>query len=98
VCLGPNVVSVYILVFSLILELFLFVFFFFFHSISSLHTHHLILSFALFSFPGPQGTLIAEQWIEHVAHALQMPPEKVRRMNLYRPGDTTHFKMPVNTR
>lgn len=49
-------------------------------------------------FGGPQGTLVAEQWIEQVAHALKVSPEQIRRKNLYKPGDTTHFKMPVNTR
>jgi len=49
-------------------------------------------------FGGPQGMLIAETWIDHIASHLQLPPEKVRFSNLYKYGQTTHFKQPVVTR
>ena len=37
----------------------------------------------------PQGMLVAEQWMSHVACYLSMPNEKVRELNMYRNGDTT---------
>jgi|EP00505_MAST-04D_sp_SCG-Rhode-Island_P001000 xanthine dehydrogenase/oxidase len=42
-------------------------------------------------FGGPQGMMIAEAYMEHVASALKMSPEQVRSVNLYGEGDRTHF-------
>jgi len=49
-------------------------------------------------FGGPQGMVVAESWIDRVAHFLGMPPHELRAKNLYKYGETTHFKMPVVTR
>jgi len=43
-------------------------------------------------FGGPQGLIIAEAWLEHLATKLKMRPEEVREKNLYAfEGDRTHF-------
>ncbi|XP_076810087.1 xanthine dehydrogenase/oxidase-like [Clavelina lepadiformis] len=42
-------------------------------------------------FGGPQGLLIAEEWITRMAAVLNVSPEKVREINMYREGDVTHF-------
>jgi len=48
-------------------------------------------------FGGPQGLLVAETVIEHVASALKMHPEDVRSRNLYAfNGDVTHFYQPLD--
>ena len=40
--------------------------------------------------------LVAETWIEHVAHALGIPSHEVRERNLYSsPQDKTHYGMEV---
>jgi xanthine dehydrogenase/oxidase len=60
-------------------------------------------------FGGPQGMLVAEHWIEHIALALGIAPETVRERNLYAsPGGpagagagaerrTTHFGQVVDS-
>ena len=54
-------------------------------------------------FGGPQGMLVAEHWIEHIALALGVAPELVRERNLYAspadasPGATTHFGQTVDS-
>jgi xanthine dehydrogenase/oxidase len=58
---------------------------------------NLVSNTAFRGFGGPQGTLVAEHWIEHVANHLKIAPETVRAQNLYKPGDRTHFKMEVKT-
>ena len=40
-------------------------------------------------FGGPQGMLVTEQWMSHVASCLGMPSEKVQELNMYRDGDST---------
>ncbi|XP_074065764.1 xanthine dehydrogenase/oxidase [Macrotis lagotis] len=42
-------------------------------------------------FGGPQGMLIAEYWMSEVALTCGLPAEKVRRLNMYKEGDLTHF-------
>uniref|UniRef100_A0A6Q2WUR0 xanthine dehydrogenase n=1 Tax=Esox lucius TaxID=8010 RepID=A0A6Q2WUR0_ESOLU len=42
-------------------------------------------------FGGPQGMLVAESWINDVAQSLGLPTEQVRRLNLYKQGDTTPY-------
>lgn len=42
-------------------------------------------------FGGPQGMLVAENWMTDVAQSLGMPVEKVRRLNLYLEGDSTPY-------
>jgi len=42
-------------------------------------------------FGGPQGLMVAEAAIDHVARALNIPGEVLREKNLYKEGQTTHF-------
>lgn len=42
-------------------------------------------------FGVPQGIAVAETVMDHAAHALGMEPHVVRRMNLYKEGQTTHY-------
>ncbi|XP_061897581.1 xanthine dehydrogenase/oxidase isoform X2 [Entelurus aequoreus] len=42
-------------------------------------------------FGGPQGMLVAESWITDVAQSLGVPTDKVRRLNLYKEGDSTPY-------
>ncbi|XP_064622237.1 xanthine dehydrogenase/oxidase-like [Lineus longissimus] len=47
-------------------------------------------------FGAPQGMLICEAWIAHVAATLGLEPEKVREMNMYRDGDFTPNGMELH--
>ena len=42
-------------------------------------------------FGGPQGMFIAECYMEEVADGLGMSVDKLREINLYKPGEKTHF-------
>ncbi|OWK10790.1 XDH [Cervus elaphus hippelaphus] len=42
-------------------------------------------------FGGPQALFIAENWMSEVAVTCGLPAEEVRRKNLYKEGDLTHF-------
>uniref|UniRef100_A0A3B5LT49 Xanthine dehydrogenase n=1 Tax=Xiphophorus couchianus TaxID=32473 RepID=A0A3B5LT49_9TELE len=42
-------------------------------------------------FGGPQGMMVAENWITDVAHSLGHSPEEVRRLNLYLEGESTPY-------
>lgn len=42
-------------------------------------------------FGAPQGVLVLETVIEHIANYLKKPVNDIRYMNLYREGDVTHF-------
>jgi len=46
-------------------------------------------------FGGPQGMVVIEDILDRAARQLGLPPEVVRRRNLYREGDTTHYGQPV---
>ncbi|PHH79027.1 hypothetical protein CDD80_5741 [Ophiocordyceps camponoti-rufipedis] len=46
-------------------------------------------------FGGPQGMFIAETYIEETAERLGMSPEKLRQINFYKDGATTHFNQPL---
>ncbi|XP_046517798.1 xanthine dehydrogenase/oxidase-like [Equus quagga] len=46
-------------------------------------------------FGGPQGMLIAEQWMSEVAVTCGLPAEEVRRKNMYKEGDLTHFNQKL---
>ncbi|XP_068165396.1 xanthine dehydrogenase/oxidase [Antennarius striatus] len=46
-------------------------------------------------FGGPQGMLVAENWITDVAQSLGKPANEVRRLNLYAEGDLTHYNMKL---
>lgn len=42
-------------------------------------------------FGGPQGLFGSETIVEHVAAQLKMDPLVIRRLNMYKEGDVTHF-------
>ncbi|XP_037552441.1 xanthine dehydrogenase/oxidase isoform X2 [Nematolebias whitei] len=42
-------------------------------------------------FGGPQGMMVAENWITDVAHSLGRSAEEVRRLNLYLDGESTPY-------
>lgn len=42
-------------------------------------------------FGGPQGMLVCETYVEHVAKALGMDVSAVRQANMYREGQCTHY-------
>ena len=46
-------------------------------------------------FGGPQGMLVIEEIIDHVARSTNLPPHTVRQCNFYREGDTTHYEQEV---
>lgn len=46
-------------------------------------------------FGGPQGMFIAETYMEEVADRLGMRVDKLREINMYEPGETTHFKQEL---
>ncbi|XP_045405291.1 xanthine dehydrogenase/oxidase isoform X1 [Lemur catta] len=46
-------------------------------------------------FGGPQAMLIAENWMSEVAVTCGLPAEEVRRKNLYKEGDLTHFNQKL---
>ncbi|MET0344396.1 MAG: xanthine dehydrogenase molybdopterin binding subunit [Polyangiales bacterium] len=46
-------------------------------------------------FGGPQGMVIIEDVLDRIARTLGLAPEEVRRTNLYRPGDFTHYGQEV---
>eukprot|EP00934_Nitzschia_sp_Nitz4_P005451 Nitzschia sp. Nitz4//scaffold114_size70088//41625//46588//NITZ4_005981-RA/size70088-augustus-gene-0.6-mRNA-1//1//CDS//3329533435//5441//frame0 len=46
-------------------------------------------------FGGPQGMVVAEHVLEHLAVACGVPMDKMRRDNLYKDGESTHFGMKL---
>ncbi|KAF2089817.1 xanthine dehydrogenase/oxidase [Saccharata proteae CBS 121410] len=46
-------------------------------------------------FGGPQGMFIAETYMEEVADHLNIPVDKFREINMYKPGDITHFNQEL---
>jgi len=46
-------------------------------------------------FGGPQGMFIAETYMEEIADHLNMPVEKLREINLYKPNEQTHFNQEL---
>jgi xanthine dehydrogenase/oxidase len=46
-------------------------------------------------FGGPQGMFISESMISEVADHLSIPVEKFREINMYKPGEETHFRQPL---
>ncbi|XP_055492323.1 LOW QUALITY PROTEIN: xanthine dehydrogenase/oxidase-like [Leucoraja erinacea] len=46
-------------------------------------------------FGGPQGMLIAETWMDAVIRKSGLPADQVRRLNLYKEGDITHFSQKM---
>eukprot|EP00066_Takifugu_rubripes_P003798 XP_003966667.1 PREDICTED: xanthine dehydrogenase/oxidase [Takifugu rubripes] len=52
---------------------------------------HLPSNTAFRGFGGPQAMMVAENWITDIAHTLGKPAKEIRRLNLYRKGDTTPY-------
>ena len=46
-------------------------------------------------FGGPQGMLVAETWIDHVASTLKKPIEEIKKINMYTEGQLTHFNQKL---
>lgn len=46
-------------------------------------------------FGGPQGMFIAESYMSEVADHLGIPAEKFREINMYKPGEITHFNQEL---
>lgn len=46
-------------------------------------------------FGGPQGMYICESFMEEIADHLKMPVEELRELNMYKPGEETHFKQEL---
>ena len=46
-------------------------------------------------FGGPQGMMVAEHWIRHVAEKVGKPVEEIQRLNLYTPNQRTHYRQPL---
>ncbi|KAH0559833.1 hypothetical protein GP486_003651 [Trichoglossum hirsutum] len=46
-------------------------------------------------FGGPQGMFIAESYMEEVADKLDIPVERLREINFYKPHETTHFNQEL---
>jgi len=44
-------------------------------------------------FGGPQGIAACEHVIDHLALACKVPQDELRRSNMYKPGEATHFGM-----
>ena len=42
-------------------------------------------------FGGPQGMLVCETFVEHIAKEIGMDVSEVRRRNMYKEGDLTHY-------
>ncbi|CAF0832214.1 unnamed protein product [Didymodactylos carnosus] len=48
-------------------------------------------------FGGPQGLMTCEIVIDHIAKYLKLEPSLIRRQNMYREGDMTHFKQNLTS-
>lgn len=46
-------------------------------------------------FGGPQGLFFAESYISEIADKLNIPPEKLREINMYKPNELTHFNQEL---
>ena len=46
-------------------------------------------------FGGPQGMFIAETYMEEIADRLNIPVEKLREVNFYKPEEITHFNQSL---
>ncbi|CAM6083475.1 unnamed protein product [Calypogeia fissa] len=42
-------------------------------------------------FGGPQGMLIAENWMERIARVVDRTPEEIRELNFHKEGHTVHY-------
>ncbi|KAM4041887.1 xanthine dehydrogenase/oxidase [Anomaloglossus baeobatrachus] len=46
-------------------------------------------------FGAPQGMMVVETWMSDIAEVCGLPPEQVRKMNMYQEGDLTHFNQKL---
>lgn len=46
-------------------------------------------------FGGPQGMFIAESYMEEIADRLDIPVERLRKINFYKPDEITHFNQTL---
>ncbi|KAG0652560.1 Purine hydroxylase I [Hyphodiscus hymeniophilus] len=46
-------------------------------------------------FGGPQGIFIAESYMEEIADRLDIPVERLREINFYKPNEETHFNQSL---
>ncbi|KAM4772306.1 xanthine dehydrogenase/oxidase [Rhinophrynus dorsalis] len=46
-------------------------------------------------FGGPQGMMVVEAWMSDIAQTCGLPPEQVRKLNMYNEGDLTHFNQKL---
>ncbi|KUJ18220.1 putative xanthine dehydrogenase [Mollisia scopiformis] len=46
-------------------------------------------------FGGPQGIFIAESYMEEIADRLDIPVERLREINFYKPDEPTHFRQEL---
>ncbi|KAJ9353949.1 putative xanthine dehydrogenase HxA [Paecilomyces variotii] len=46
-------------------------------------------------FGGPQGLFFAESFVSEIADHLNIPVEEFRALNMYNPGDKTHFRQEL---
>ena len=46
-------------------------------------------------FGGPQGMFISETYMEEIANHLNMPVERLREINMYKPHEITHFNQEL---
>ncbi|KAJ9295695.1 hypothetical protein DTO271G3_5718 [Paecilomyces variotii] len=46
-------------------------------------------------FGGPQGLFFAESFVSEIADHLNIPVEEFRELNMYKPGDKTHFRQEL---
>ncbi|CAN2388442.1 acting on CH or CH2 groups [Pristimantis euphronides] len=56
---------------------------------------HLPSNTAFRGFGGPQGMMVVEAWMSDIAEACRLPPEHVRKLNMYQEGDLTHFNQKL---
>ncbi|XP_073484392.1 xanthine dehydrogenase/oxidase isoform X1 [Aquarana catesbeiana] len=46
-------------------------------------------------FGGPQAMMVVEAWMSDIAEVCKLPPEHVRKLNMYKEGDLTHFSQKL---
>ncbi|KAH9302057.1 hypothetical protein KI387_013640, partial [Taxus chinensis] len=52
---------------------------------------HLPSNTAFRGFGGPQGMLVTENWIEHIARELGKRPEEIKELNFHKEGHVLHY-------
>lgn len=56
---------------------------------------HTVSNTAFRGFGGPQGTMVAELIIDDIARYVGKDPLDIRKLNLYKNGDSTHYGQPI---